>query len=693
MLKNTLILFFILLHGNAWTQAVPRSLVDSLINASRQASQDTSRIRLWNEVSFLHFTINPDTGIRWGKQALQQAEKIGWDQGIAGAYHAIGSNYWAKNDFLSAQDYYWKCLQINERLNDQPGIAKSYHDIAMVYEAHFNLPKAIEYYQNAYHVHKQLGNLFSQLGLLANIANVYEIQQWYPEALHYFDSARTLAVQYGNPRHVAYMEGRIGHVHTLMGNYDTALSYSSRALTVMERYPNKNDVAELLSLMAEAYERRGQHREALLTHQRALSLAHEVNNDWAMGLYPVIETRMGRQYVQLAAKSARKPEREHFLRMGQQHLQTAVVLASERSDLSTLSEAFGLRGRADSLAGDFRSALKHYRLHIAYRDSLKTTERIKEMSRYEVEHAFSRREDSLATVYAMEQSKLENIAQDRQIATLKVKQRWLFSSLGFGLLLLVGIILFFRSRTKAIKLGNELLIQKADREISEMEFEKKINEVTFAAIRAQMNPHFIFNALNTIQSYVYANDRRTAGTHLVTFSRLMRMILEQSRHTLIPLEDEVELLQLYLELEKARFGESLSVSIDIDPRLDDGGYQLPPMLVQPYLENAIKHGLMHVDGEKRLTVSFQLTDQDRSIQVTIDDSGIGREKSRAINEARTGHRSFSTDANAQRLDMLNKMLGQSARVEIIDKYDDHRSPSGTTVVITLPAMISQHQFV
>jgi hypothetical protein len=100
---------------------------------------------------------------------------------------------------------------------------------------------------------------------------------------------------------------------------------------------------------------------------------------------------------------------------------------------------------------------------------------------------------------------------------------------------------------------------------------------------------------------------------------------------------------------------------------------------------------MHVDGEKRLTVSFQLTNQDRSIQITIDDNGIGRERSRALNASRTGHRSFSTDANAQRLDMLNKMLGQSARVEIVDKYDEKQNPCGTTVLINLPVITSVYQ--
>jgi hypothetical protein len=100
---------------------------------------------------------------------------------------------------------------------------------------------------------------------------------------------------------------------------------------------------------------------------------------------------------------------------------------------------------------------------------------------------------------------------------------------------------------------------------------------------------------------------------------------------------------------------------------------------------------MHIEGEKRLVLAFRLTDDEKAIHITIDDNGIGRERSRALNASRTGHRSFSTDANAQRLDMLNKMLGQSARVEIVDKYDEKQNPCGTTVLINLPVITSVYQ--
>ena len=182
-----------------------------------------------------------------------------------------------------------------------------------------------------------------------------------------------------------------------------------------------------------------------------------------------------------------------------------------------------------------------------------------------------------------------------------------------------------------------------------------------------MNPHFIFNALNTIQSYVYCNDKNSASNYLGKFSDLMRKILDNSRNEKITLEEEINVLQLYIDIERARFGDRFFARIDTDPGLDTENIFIPPMLIQPYAENAIKHGLLHQSGEKRLLIRISKSTDQKYTEIIIDDNGIGREKSIKINKKRVEHHSFATAANERRIDLINQLHDKKIMLEIIDK--------------------------
>ncbi|MGK2862772.1 MAG: sensor histidine kinase [Chitinophagaceae bacterium] len=210
--------------------------------------------------------------------------------------------------------------------------------------------------------------------------------------------------------------------------------------------------------------------------------------------------------------------------------------------------------------------------------------------------------------------------------------------------------------------------------------------MTFSALRSQMNPHFIFNALNTIQSYVYANDKRSASNYLGKFSELIRKILDNSSKQKITLEEEIHVLQLYIDIEKARFGDAFYAVIETDPYLDTEDIFVPPMLIQPYAENSIKHGLLHLAGEKRLVIRINKSTDQQYIEIVIDDNGIGREKSIEINKKRTDHHSFANEANEKRIDLINKLHEKKTKLEIIDKKNAGGMATGTTVIISFPVM-------
>jgi hypothetical protein len=226
--------------------------------------------------------------------------------------------------------------------------------------------------------------------------------------------------------------------------------------------------------------------------------------------------------------------------------------------------------------------------------------------------------------------------------------------------------------------------EKKNRQITErLELERNFDRSVLTAIRSQMNPHFFFNALNTIQSYIFENDRQNAGNYLSKFSKLTRMVLEMSGRDLVTLSEETDALLLYLELEKARFTADFSFEMQFAENVEKELIRIPPMLLQPYVENAVKHGLLHKKGQKRLLLRFSREQQLLTVEIT--DNGIGRKRSQELNKIRNEHHeSFSSEANQKRLELLNKGRTNKLGVEYVDKTDDHGMAMGTTVIITIP---------
>lgn len=218
--------------------------------------------------------------------------------------------------------------------------------------------------------------------------------------------------------------------------------------------------------------------------------------------------------------------------------------------------------------------------------------------------------------------------------------------------------------------------------LAQMETELKQSQLS--GIKAQMNPHFMFNALNSIQEFILLNDKRQANLYMGKFADLMRMTLDMSNKSEVVLEDEITMLQLYLELEALRFEEQFAYHIQIDDMVDTGQIHLPAMLIQPNVENAVKHGLLHKTGEKRLDLHFSLQDTD-TLCCTVTDNGIGRKRSGEINAQRhKKHASFATGATQKRLELLNHGRLRPITIVYTDLTDAHNNPIGTQVTITIP---------
>lgn len=240
-------------------------------------------------------------------------------------------------------------------------------------------------------------------------------------------------------------------------------------------------------------------------------------------------------------------------------------------------------------------------------------------------------------------------------------QRWWFYAL--CTLIIIGVsFLVFKIRLRIIT--QRLILER----------QLKVSEIK--AIKSQMNPHFVFNALNSVQDLMMMDDVRASNIYLSHFASLMRKTLEISSEQFISLEEEIEILELYLGLEKLRFGDDFKYNIDSQAS-ENSNHRIPTMLIQPYVENAIKHGLLHKKGDKQLMISF--ANVDGQLVCEVRDNGVGRLKSKEINERKPfEHESFSSKANESRIDLINQTLSQKIKFEITDLFEGD-IPSGTVV--------------
>lgn len=269
----------------------------------------------------------------------------------------------------------------------------------------------------------------------------------------------------------------------------------------------------------------------------------------------------------------------------------------------------------------------------------------------------------------------ETHKKELQLLSLKLSNQRLLIYGYTGLFILslaIGILIFSRAKINS------------KRRISEMNH--RIAEITQANLRQQMNPHFIFNTLNSIQYYMYQHDKLATNNYLTKFSSLMRKVLENSQHTSITLRDELEALTLYLDLEMIRFKDKFDYEIKVDDEIDPLLYKVPTMLIQPYVENSISHGLVPCEGKGKVIINLNL--EDGYIMCTIEDNGIGREAALEIKRKKeTNHNSLGTRIVSSRLDLVNALYGTSLKTTYTDLKNSAGEPDGTRVEIQIPIMI------
>lgn len=242
-----------------------------------------------------------------------------------------------------------------------------------------------------------------------------------------------------------------------------------------------------------------------------------------------------------------------------------------------------------------------------------------------------------------------------------------------ALLFVIMIFSLYQYRIKQIEKTEHL----------KTEFNKQLSETRMEALRAQMNPHFIFNCLNSINRYVIKSDIKTASLYITRFAKLIRLILDNSEYKKVVLANELEALKLYIEMEALRFDHKFSFEIHVDDEVDTSNIEIPPLIIQPYVENAIWHGLLQKDSGGNLKIHVSLENEILTCEIT--DNGIGRQKAMEYKSKNAPTRkSIGMKLTEERLNMASDEFSNSGTQKIIDLYDENGLPAGTKVIITIP---------
>jgi hypothetical protein len=452
-----------------------------------------------------------------------------------------------------------------------------------------------------------------------------------------------------------------------------ALQYVQQALAIANSSKNINLKESCLRALSTIYEQHGDFVNAYNTYKNYIII-----RDSATNVANQLEiAKLGMQYNFSKTEDSLKLKQANTNAL----LQKQFYVNEQQKQNIALQNKTLLLDKQTILAGNQKLSIlaKDKELqHLAYLNA---------QAQLQTAEIAKKQKDNLLNLAAKDKElttvALKNASQQNENNILKRKQ-----IIGYGLVsvatLLFGIFTYYnKKQNKQKQLNAQLAVEKAEQDllianqkVTEAELQNKITEVSLTALRSQMNPHFIFNSLNSINSVVVEGNVPLASDYLTKFSKLIRLILDNSTQSLIPLSKEVEALKLYLLMESIRFKNKFTYSITVDELLDTDNILMAPTTLQPFVENAILHGIMHLNKPGKVQVIIESLDQ-KSMQITLDDNGVGRTKASELKSRTNVNKSYGYQIT---IDRIKQMNGNNS-ITIYDKVDDKLQPAGTTVVI------------
>ncbi|MAW95249.1 MAG: sensor histidine kinase [Leeuwenhoekiella sp.] len=567
------------------------------------------------------------------------------------------------------------------------GEASAENALGILYRDISKYSEALFHHDNALDIARELDDVELEVSALNMTGVVYRRIDAVRSALDKHNAALELAEGELNPSNnllkgIAISLNSIGNIYLLLRDYDMAENYFKRAIIKEKELGSDLGLAINFANLGIAFEEREQYKEALVNYRKSLDYNNKINSDLGR---VICNNSIAQVYLkQNRPKEALELIQNSMNKVNEIGDQFYIALANinlgwAHSKLQNYSDAekYLMEGMKLSKEKNFKQFLSMAYMHLSqlnearssYKKALEYQRLSQDVQAEYLNEANHKYVSDLNLKYDSEQKRntISLLEQKNKLAEVKLdqaKKNNIFIIILFSLILL---LLFFGYRQYRLKNQKEQL--KAEQKL----------------MRSQMNPHFIFNALLSIRIYLQNHNVEEAINYLGQFAQLIRSILSSSLAKENTLQEELETMQLYINIENIRFCNEIETQLEIDDTLNLDQVKIPALILQPFVENALWHGLQAKEGPKKLMIEVNKKNE-KYVSITITDNGIGRVKTMDIpkDKRNTQKKSIGIDLTLERLQAFSKNLDNKYKLKIIDLYDTNQQSSGTQVRLDLP---------
>ena len=582
--------------------------------------------------------------IKIGKQALELALILDNPKILATTYKSLGITYYNQGGFDSAKYYYEKSLVEFNKVGDTLNIGRVCANIGVVYRRTGEYDKAITQYLKALEIYKSVNYEEGIASTYLNIGGLYQTLTEYDLALTFYQNAKKIYQKFGNETRLTNVFINMGVLQFELKNYDKSLSYYLQALDSNKESGNTQFKTTILLNLGQLYLTINQPDKALEYYNLCEKLRIQLNDYWGLSKVFLLKATA---YDKLGMNE-----------LAEEYFKKSIQMCSENKLSDILKETYFHYSRFLEKRNQPVLAINYLKKYNFLKDSLITIFQNIQVSK-------------LTAKYESEQQtkELEVLQQKSQIQDLELgkKNTWI--------ILLIIVMVF---GVVAIMVSLRINRLRADHKI--MDLRQKV-------LLTQMNPHFLFNSLTAIQSFIIDKKNIEANNYLSRLASLVRGILENSRKEFVSLRTELETLKDYIDLQKLRFENEINYAFEIDKNINQDQVLVPPMLAQPFVENALIHGMLRTNPNAQIQVKISLSKNMDLLQFQIKDNGIGIEEAKK-NRQNRNHKSVATSIALDRVKIYNFKSAKKMKFEIIDLKNTDPKQNGTQVTYSIPLTIS-----
>ena len=577
-------------------------------------------------------------------------------------YNTLGAINYELNQYDQSLDFYLRSKAIFGRIGEQQGLFNTQKMLGPVYEVsgkYSSATKAYKEFITVADLAKRYSDVTRSYKALGRIA--YN-QKDYKESLEYYKTALSYAEdKLKSSSRQADILIYMAKVEHAKGDKEKALEYYKKAEELAAKSKDYDTYEKSSKSISDIYEKEGDVGSAIEKKQEAIEFYKEGDN-------PDGISKSSLELAELALQN-NQPE-DAF-----PYIKSSLNLSTELGNIEDVQKANLLLSQAYERVGLYDSALIEYKKFVRMEDSLTKLKTKKEKEASYLSSSLNSRLseiDLLRKESELDDARLAEIEKRKKLDDEKAKAE---KRLNFTIIISLSFLTI-------VLMIAVFLVAKSNRE------RKRANQrLALQTLRSQMNPHFIFNSLNSVNNFITKSDELKANKYLSQFSRLMRAVMENSKFEFVPLSSELEVLELYLKLEHARFDDKFDFSFTVDEKINIDSTEVPPMLIQPYIENAVWHGLRYKEEKGFLKVHFQM--EGNNLLAIIEDDGIGREKSKELKTSNQMKSKSTAMKNIEgRLEILNDLHRTNLDVKVEDFAPDE-SDTGTRVKLKIPCNINK----